>query len=148
VEPHRLVSAGRRWYLVAYDNDRCDWRIFRVDRVREPRATGSRAAPRELPAADAAAYVTAKLYSLAPTYRAVVTLHAPVEEMAGRLGDHAVDLEVVDERTCRMHSRTDTLEWFAFRLTLLGCEFEVHEPPELAAYLRELGARVTRAAGA
>jgi predicted DNA-binding transcriptional regulator YafY len=149
VEPHRLVSAGRRWYLVAYDNDRGDWRIFRIDRVGEPpRATGSRAAPRELPAEDAASFVTSKLYSLAPTYQAVVTLHAPAEEMAGRLGDRAGDLEPIDERTCRVHSQTDTLEWLAFRLTMLGCEFEVHEPPELAAYLRELGARITRAAGA
>ena len=43
-----------------------------------------------------------------------------------------------------MHSQTDTLEWLAFRLTMLGCEFEVHEPRELAEYLRELGARVMR----
>jgi predicted DNA-binding transcriptional regulator YafY len=42
VEPHRLVTAGRRWYLVAYDVDRDDWRIFRVDRMREPQPTGQR----------------------------------------------------------------------------------------------------------
>jgi predicted DNA-binding transcriptional regulator YafY len=147
-EPHRLVAAGRRWYLVAYDNNRDDWRIFRVDRVREPLATGSRVALRELPAEDAAAYVTDKMYSLAPTYQAVVTLHASAEEMAARWGNHAGDLEAIDKRTCRLRSHTDTLEWLAFRLTTLGCEFDVHEPPELAAHLHELGARVTRAAAA
>jgi predicted DNA-binding transcriptional regulator YafY len=145
VEPHRLVSAGRRWYLVAYDNDQDDWRIFRVDRIREPNPTGVRTAPRELPAEDAAAFVTSKAYSLAPTYTAVATLHAPVEEVAGRLGDAPGDLEPIDEHSCRLRSHTDTLEWLAFRLATLGCEFEVHEPPELAAYLGTLAARMTRA---
>src|SRR5580658_4712776 len=32
-EPHRLVQAGYRWYLVARDIDRDDWRTFRVDRI-------------------------------------------------------------------------------------------------------------------
>ncbi|HEV7973162.1 YafY family protein [Amycolatopsis sp.] len=147
VEPHKLVSAGRRWYLVAYDNDRDDWRIFRADRIREPRPTGARVAPRELPAADAAAFVTSRMYSLVPTYSADVTLYLPATEVVGRLGDTPGDIEPIDERTCRVRSQTDTLEWLAFRLTMLGCEFEVHEPPELAEYLRALGARVTRAAG-
>ncbi|MFE9457609.1 helix-turn-helix transcriptional regulator [Streptomyces californicus] len=49
VEPYRLVSAGQRWYLVAYDLGREDWRTFRVDRVGEPYATGARFAPRPLP---------------------------------------------------------------------------------------------------
>jgi predicted DNA-binding transcriptional regulator YafY len=146
-EPHRLVTAGRRWYLLAYDNDRGDWRTFRVDRIQRPQPTGVRAAPRALPAGDAAAYLTAKLAATAPTYRAVATLHAPAAEVARRLGDRAGDLEPVDERTCRLRSHADTLEWLAFRLAMLGCEFQVHEPPELADYLRALGARVTRAAG-
>jgi predicted DNA-binding transcriptional regulator YafY len=145
-EPHRLVTAGRRWYLLAYDNDRDDWRVFRVDRIQQPQPTGVRTAPRELPADDAAAYVTGKALALAPTYRAVATLDAPAADVARRLGDYAGDLEPIDEHTCRLHSHTDTLEWLAFRLAMLGCEFQVHQPPELAEYLRALGGRVTRAA--
>ena len=148
VEPHRLVAAGHRWYLVAYDLDRDDWRIFRADRITGPRPTGARSAQRELPAPDAAAFVTDKLYSLAPVHRAVATLHAPIEQVTGRVGDGPGDLEALDERTCRLHSHTDTLEYLAFRLVQLGCEFEVHEPPELKEYLLAMGARVTRAAGA
>ncbi|MEC4020176.1 WYL domain-containing protein [Streptomyces sp. H27-D2] len=91
--------------------------------------------------------MTRELYSLAPTYRAVATLHAPVEAVAGRLGTVPADLELIDEHNSRLRSGADTLEWLALRLAMLGCEFEVHEPPELAAYLRALGARVTRAAG-
>ncbi|MGW4501666.1 helix-turn-helix transcriptional regulator [Micromonospora sp. NPDC004336] len=148
VEPHRLVSAGRRWYLVGYDNDRDDWRIFRVDRIAEPVAIGVRTAPRQLPAADAAAYVAGKLLERTPVYRAVATLHAPVEAVAGRIGDSPGDLVPIDAHTCRLSSHTDTLEWVAWRLLTLGCEVEVHEPPELVAYLREISGRAARAAGA
>jgi predicted DNA-binding transcriptional regulator YafY len=144
VEPHRLVSAGRKWYLVAYDNDRSDWRIFRVDRIAEPRRTGVRVPARELPAGDAAEFVTRKLLELAPTCGATATLHAPAEQVALRLGATA-DLEPLDEHRCLLRGHADTLEWWAMRLATLGCEFEVHDPPELAGYLRDLGARVTRA---
>src|SRR5690606_19930835 len=57
VEPHRLVSLGSRWYLVAWDTERHDWRTFRVDRLTEPAVTGVRFRPRELPASDAAQFV-------------------------------------------------------------------------------------------
>jgi predicted DNA-binding transcriptional regulator YafY len=147
VDPYRLVCAGRRWYLLAYDNHRQDWRIFRIDRIEDLRPTGARTPPREPPAADAAAYVADRLYSLAPVYRAVATVHASAAEVARRLGDSSGDLIPAGEQACRLHSHADTLEWLAFRLLLLGCEFEVHQPPELADYLRTLGARLTRAAG-
>ncbi|TDD13854.1 YafY family transcriptional regulator, partial [Actinomadura sp. KC06] len=39
-EPYGLVTAGRRWYLVAYDADRGAWRTFRADRISRPRPTG------------------------------------------------------------------------------------------------------------
>ncbi|MGW0431457.1 hypothetical protein ACWDV4_02735 [Micromonospora sp. NPDC003197] len=63
------------------------------------------------------------------------------------MGDGPGDVEPIDEKSCRLRSHTDTLEWLAFRLVMLGCEFEVHEPPELADYLRAMGARAIRAAG-
>ena len=78
VEPHRLVASGRRWYLVAYDNDREDWRIFRVDRLSEPFPTGVRIPPRELPAADAGAYVRERMQGMSASHRAVATVwHRP-----------------------------------------------------------------------
>nr|WP_095873682.1 YafY family protein [Streptomyces sp. TLI_235] len=147
VEPHRLVSAGRRWYLVAHDTDRDDWRLFRVDRIADPQRTGLRCAPRELPAEDAAAFVAARLAGPSRSYRAVATLHLPADEAARRLGPSAGTLEPLDEQRCRLHSRADPLEWLAVRLITLGCEFEVHEPPELADHLRTLAGRAARAAG-
>jgi predicted DNA-binding transcriptional regulator YafY len=148
VEPHRLVAAGRRWYLLAYDTDRDDWRIFRVDRMRDLVRTGGRVGARELPGSDPADYVASKLFDSAPTYRARVTLHAPIGQVSALLGDVPGELDEIDARSCRLHSQLDTLEWLASRLTMLGCEFEVHEPPELVEYLRALGARASRAAGA
>ncbi|MEU7851370.1 YafY family protein [Micromonospora parva] len=146
VEPYKLVSAGRRWYLVGYDNDRDDWRIFRVDRITDLRPTRNRVAARQLPASDAAAFMTEKLLELTPVYRAVVTLHAPVERMAGPLSGAGVELEPIDATSCRLRSNADTLEWLAWRLLTLGCDLEVHEPPELIARLRQIGTRATRAA--
>ncbi|WP_344594192.1 YafY family protein [Actinomadura vinacea] len=148
VEPHRLVPMGRRWFLVAHDNDRDDWRIFRVDRVSEPRPIGQRFEPREPPGRDAAAFVLDKLYSFAPAYRAVATLHLPAERVRGRLGDSPEEIEPIDEHRCRLNGNSDTLEWLASRLIMLGCEFEVHEPQELIDYLRELSGRAARASGA
>ena len=66
VEPHSLVVAGRRWYLVAHDNDRDDWRIFRVDRIGDPRSIAGRTAARDLPAEDAATFVRSRLYEPCP----------------------------------------------------------------------------------
>lgn len=147
VEPYGLVPAGRRWYLVGYDTDRDDWRIFRVDRITGMRAIGARRPRRELPAPDAASFVADRAYALATTYTAVAILHAPAEDVAPRLGDAAADLEPVDAHRCRLRSRTDTLDWLAFRLATLGCEFEVLEPPELVTYLYAMAGRVRRALG-
>jgi predicted DNA-binding transcriptional regulator YafY len=146
VEPQRIVSVGRRWYLLGYDTDRDDWRIYRIDRIGDLRRTGARTAPREPPGGDAGAYVAARLYSLAPTYQAIVTLHAAAAEVTRRAGDTLGRLAPIDEQTCRLHSHADTLEWLALRLITLGCEFDVHQPPELAEYLDALGARAIRAA--
>jgi predicted DNA-binding transcriptional regulator YafY len=141
VEPYRLVSAGRRWYLVAFDLDRDDWRVFRVDRVANAQPTAARYQPRELPESDPAAFVASKLYSLVPTYEAVVVVDLPAAQVPPHLGA----VEPVDDHRSRVRTAADTLEWLAFRFATAGCEFTVEEPPELVDYLRKLGRRVDRA---
>ncbi|MFB9207794.1 helix-turn-helix transcriptional regulator [Nonomuraea spiralis] len=143
VDPYRLVAAGRRWYLLAHDHDRDDRRLFRVDRIDDVRATGARTTTREPD--DPAAYVAAKLYAGAPTYEAVVTLHAPAEDVTRGLGANSGEITPLDGRTCLLRASADTLDWLAFRLITLGCEFEVREPPELVEHVRALAARLTRA---
>ncbi len=145
-EPHRIVAAGRRWYLIAYDLDRDDWRVFRADRVTAPRPTGQRAAPRDVPGGDAAAFLQDKLYSLAPTHRAEVTLHLPADRAAARLGADPADVRPLDRDRCLLTTRADTLEWLAARLLMLGCDLRVHHPPELRDHLADLSARAARAA--
>ncbi|MDL4774860.1 helix-turn-helix transcriptional regulator [Actinomadura xylanilytica] len=147
VEPHSLVPAGRRWYLVAHDIDRDDWRIFRVDRIREPHPTGQRFRPRELPEADAAAFVKKKMYAMVPSYEVDATLRLPAADARARLDARADQIEPVDEHTSRLRGHVDTLPWLADRLIRLGCPFEVHGPPELVEHLREIAERVSRAAG-
>jgi predicted DNA-binding transcriptional regulator YafY len=147
VDPYRLVSAGHRWYLVGYDNDRDDWRTFRVDRISDLASIAVRTASRQLPTTDAAAFVTSKLQQLTPVYRTVATLQAPIEQVAGRIGDSPGDLQAIDAHSCRLTSHTDTLKWTALRLLSLDCEFQVHEPPELLAYLQQLAGRAARTVG-
>jgi predicted DNA-binding transcriptional regulator YafY len=144
VEPHRLVSLGRRWYLVAYDLGRHDWRSFRVDRITGPRGAGSRFRPRELPAADAAAYVRARLDNLPRPYRVEVLVDAPaatVRERVGRWGT----VEEVDAGRCRMRMTTDSLEWATIAVGTLAADFRVVGPPELVDHVRSWAGRFTRA---
>ncbi|MFD0905832.1 helix-turn-helix transcriptional regulator [Actinomadura sediminis] len=147
VEPHGLVSAGRRWYLVAYDTGRADWRTFRVDRMAAPRPTGVRTPPRPLPAADAADFVTRSLARRRPVRRAVLTVHASAAELADRFRVTGEEIEPVDDRTCTVRTAPDSLEWTALRIAFLDLDFEVREPPELAERLAALAARLSRAAG-
>jgi predicted DNA-binding transcriptional regulator YafY len=149
VEPLRLVAAGRRWYLVAYDPARDGWRTFRVDRIHQPAPTGLPTKPRVLPAEDAAAYVGGDRTDWGtPTVRVVATFQAPAAEVAGRLGDTPGQVVPIDEHSCRLDRRSDdSMAWLASRMAALGCEFRVHEPPELITLLRGLGERVARAVG-
>jgi predicted DNA-binding transcriptional regulator YafY len=147
VEPHSLVNLGRRWYLLAWDRRREDWRTFRVDRLTRAAATGVRYSPRELPAKDAAEYVTRSISSAPNRYEARVTLHAPVEQVRERAPARWGELEPIDARSCEYRTGDDDLDWLALRIAMLGVDFEVHEPPELAERLRSLARRVDRAVG-
>ena len=147
VEPHSLVNHGRRWYLVAWDRGRGDWRTFRLDRLTRPMSTGVRFSPRSLPAKDAAAYVERSIAAAPTRYEAVVTLHAPAEEIANRVPPYWGAVEPIDELTCRYTTGDDELGWLALRIAMLGVDFEVSGPPELVDHLRALASRITRGAG-
>ena len=145
VEPHRLVSWGRRWYLVAWDTGRRDWRTFRVDRLRPLLPAGPRFVPRAPPAEDLAAYVSRGVAVAAWAYRARVLLHAPAAALSERLWPVYGVLEPRDERTCYLDLGAETLPALAVLIGLLDVDFEVREPPELVAYLRSLSERYRRA---
>jgi predicted DNA-binding transcriptional regulator YafY len=148
VEPHALVHLARRWYLLAWDRDRGDWRTFRVDRLARPAPAGARFTPRQLPARDAASFVERSIADRPNRFQARVTLHAAAEQVVRRLSPWAGTVEPIDGTRCRYETGDDDIGWLALRIAMLGVEFEVQEPPELTAALRELAARLERAAGA
>ncbi|NUT35093.1 MAG: YafY family transcriptional regulator [Hamadaea sp.] len=147
VEPYRLVTWGRRWYLVAWDVERGDWRTFRVDRMEPKIPTGPRFAPRPLPAEDLATYVSRGVSAAAWRYRARVVVHAPAEVIADRLPPSVGPVEAVDEQSCAVHFGADNVEMMAVWLGALGHDFTVVDGPELVVELRKVAERYQRAAG-
>ncbi|MDT7726622.1 MAG: hypothetical protein QOI21_3198 [Actinomycetota bacterium] len=147
VEPYRLVSWGRRWYLVAWDTSRRDWRTFRVDRVEPRTPTGPRFTPREPPESDIAAYVSRRVSAAAWRHQARVTVHAPAETVAERTNPAVGTVEAVDDHTCVLVTGADSLETLSVYLGMLGVDFTVSEPPELVSHLNELAERYRRATG-
>ncbi|MFJ5230455.1 helix-turn-helix transcriptional regulator [Kitasatospora sp. NPDC088391] len=145
-EPHHLVRVGRRWYLVAYDLDRQDWRIFRLDRLAAPVPTGARFLPRTLPAADPAEFVRAGLSGQSGPHRVEVLVDAPAGTVRRRLGRWST-VEEVDEGHCRLLMTSDALEWPAMAVGTLEADFTVVAPPELATLLAAWGERFTRCTG-
>jgi predicted DNA-binding transcriptional regulator YafY len=129
VEPHRLVSLGQRWYLVAYDRRRGDWRTFRVDRIREVALTGRRFSGHELPATDALEFVRAGIEQMPRRYDVRVLVHAPLDQVAAVVGRWAELHEVATGTVMTM--RTDDLFWPLAVLATIDADFEVQSPAEL-----------------
>ncbi|GAA3619463.1 WYL domain-containing protein [Nonomuraea rosea] len=146
VEPHRLVHTPHRWYLLAWDLGRQDWRTFRVDRIEGPPGEqGARFAPRPLPQEDVAAYVARSITTAPYRYHARILFHAPVEAVAPRTSPGAGRLEAVDAHSCVFVAGSNSLGDLAVYVAAKGFDFEVLEPPELVPVLREVSERLRRA---
>ena len=144
-EPHRLVALGRRWYLVAWDLDRDDWRTFRADRIVPRTPAGPRFTPREPPSADLGDWVTRGTWGAGWRFEVRVRLHTSKDDITGRVPAYIGEFEAVDENTCLFTTGTETLETAATYLGLLGADFDVLQPPELKEHLRTLAERYLRA---
>lgn len=142
VEPHRLVSWGRRWYLVGWDTSREDWRTFRADRVALRSPNGPRFTHRPPPDGDLTAYLTRTMGREMWPLRAVLKIHAPASELAGRVEGEVTS---IDAHTCRLELASDSYDVVAFVVGMLDVPFEVESPPELAGRLRALAARYAAA---
>jgi predicted DNA-binding transcriptional regulator YafY len=138
VEPNRLVTVGRRWYLVAWDVDRTDWRTFRVDRLADPRSTRYRFEPRDVPGGDAAAFVSASLTSMPTRYQVVVDVRAAAADVERVVAGWGT-VESIDGGSCRLRMSIDDLEWPAMVLAAVGADFTVVEPSDLRDYVRRMG---------
>ncbi len=149
VEPHRLVNAGKRWYLIGWDADKKDWRTFRVDRMALRTPNGPRFTPRDMPDEEVADRMSRGLATATWHYRASVTVAAPADEIAARLPS-AITVEAVDDRTCRIEVGSDTPHMLAVYLGMLDADFSIDTSvsPELVQQLAALSARYARAAEA
>ena len=150
VEPYRLVNWGWRWYLVAYDLERNDWRTFRVDRLVPRMPSGPRFAPRRMPK-DLVDRVTNGVSAAAWRFIASVTVHAAADFVSARIPPVAGTVEAIDDATCLFHTGADSAEALAVnigRIAVHGLDFTVTEPSELVALLREQGSRYLRSVGA
>lgn len=144
-EPHRLAHTGRRWYLVAWDVDRADWRTFRVDRLQPRTPTGPRFTPREAPDIDLAGYVSSNV-SVAPyRYTARVTIGVPADSAADHVPPTIGVIEPIDAESCLLHTGSNSLDELAIYLALFDLPIRIDEPPELIARVRELTARLSAA---
>lgn len=145
-QPHRLVAAGRRWYLLAHDEDRGDWRTFRADRITGPHRTGVRGPERRLPGgADAVSWTMDALAGGSGTIRARLLLHVPIAEAAPQITAWQGVLEPAGDRSCLLHTRSDSLRYLAHRVALLPVDYTLLDPPELAGHLAAIADRLTRA---
>jgi predicted DNA-binding transcriptional regulator YafY len=142
-EPHRLVPVGRRWYLVAYDLTRHDWRSFRLDRLAAA-VPGAPCAPRRLPATDAATFVRAGLTRAQQPYVVRAEVAAPAEETRRRVGRWA-EVTAAGPHACRLEITAESFDWAMMALVATGAEFRVSGPPEFADHLRGITERFARA---
>ncbi len=145
-EPQRLVSWGPLWYLLAWDLDRDDWRVFRVDRMVPHAPTGARFQPRAIPANDAVEHVVARVSKATWKYRARVLAHAPAAKVAAKI-PIPLDIDVVDESTCEFELGSDDPDRLALWLIQLDVDMEVIDGDELAVAFHRLATRFRRAAG-
>jgi predicted DNA-binding transcriptional regulator YafY len=153
VEPVRLAHGGQRWYLLAWDNDRDDWRTFRVDRIASPPQADGRFPSRPEPEGGAAAYVDAAMKrAWGDTGQvAVVRIHASHARVSRRIaGAYAESTPDGDDATL-LRLSSGSADWVAMHLVAasisLDAELEVVEGDELRAMMAVMAERFGRAAG-
>ena len=144
VEPYQLVATGRRWYLLAFDLDRDDWRTLRLDRMTDVRATTFRFPAREAP--DAASYVQRSVTVSPYQHEARVLVHAPAAAVRERIPPTVGTVEALDDATCRVVAGGNSLEALAWHFGSLGHAFTVEAPEELREATAAFGARLVAAA--
>ncbi|MEP6815556.1 MAG: WYL domain-containing protein, partial [Marmoricola sp.] len=148
VEPYRLVNWGRRWYLVAFDVEREDWRTFRVDRMSETRSVGHRFALRDLPAEDVAAYVASKTRQVQMKVSGRVIVHTRAQDVQARMGSWSEgSIEPLGEGRCLVQLGGRSVDQIAFWLGVLEADFEVVDSPDLSDAVRRVSERYARAVG-
>ncbi|ROZ62163.1 YafY family transcriptional regulator [Kocuria soli] len=142
VEPYRVLSMGRNWYLFAWDLDRDDWRTFRLDRIESARVTTFRYTARPTP--DIQEHLRQAVSQGARTTRVRVRFLASREEVVAVIPAEVGTLEAEGPGSCVLTTFTEEFDWVAFRLVSLPMPVQVLEPPELVAAMSAMSERLTR----
>ncbi|MER7081726.1 helix-turn-helix transcriptional regulator, partial [Saccharopolyspora kobensis] len=141
VEPVRMVATRHRWYLMAFDVDRDDWRTFRLDRMRDVAVTTWRFRPREHP--DPAAYVQHSTSEAPYRHLARVRLRATAAQVRERVPPQVAKVEDAEDGWCTLTAGGNDLHWLAMHIAALDLETEVLDPPELREAAQRLAQRLT-----
>jgi len=145
VEPVQMVTTGRRWYLMAWDAERDDWRTFRLDRMSEVSSSTLRFSPRPHP--DPATYVQRSVSGSPYRYLARVRLHAPAERVRERVPPQVGRVEDQNDGWCVLEVGGDDLDWLALHIAALGFEAEILQPDGLREAVAGLARRLATMAG-
>ncbi|MDN5757066.1 MAG: WYL domain-containing protein [Tomitella sp.] len=146
VEPHSLVTLRGLWYLVAYDQDREDWRIFRIDRVSAPVRTHRPARRRDLPATDAVSFVRSSFAEATYRYTARLTVDLPAAEVkAAIFAPIPGQIDDLGPGQCLVRltaESPDLVTQYVAIVTALGAGFTLDAPQDITNRLHRLGTRL------
>lgn len=145
VEPHRQIGHRLRWYLLAWDTDKDDWRVFRTDRIADLRDRNRTFTPRALPADTGFDYLRRGFDR--HRQRVVLTIEAPMTAVADALREQDVELTPITATSTRALVMLDSWQWLILNLAFLDADFTIHEPAAFRTACRRFGARLDQAVG-
>jgi predicted DNA-binding transcriptional regulator YafY len=148
-EPSAVVHSGYRWYLVAFDLGRDDWRTFRLDRIRGRVRLAERGRRRTVPGGDAAAFVKRQLRSAATdepdATPGSIRIHVSAARIARRVPNRYATVEPDGDERCIVTTRGAWSREFLVWMALLQEPFEILGPPELTVMAGTLATRLSAA---
>ena len=145
LEPYRLVSWQRRWFVVARDARSDTWAPYRLDWMVLRTPGGRRFTPQPLPGEDYTSFVLREVAFSGWSVHARIAVDAPAEDVLARINPTVGVVERVDAGHCVLVTGGDSVELVAAYIGMLGLDFHVAEPPELVAAVAVLGERYRRA---
>ncbi|WP_370932619.1 helix-turn-helix transcriptional regulator [Amycolatopsis sp. cg13] len=145
VEPYRLLSWQRRWYLVARDPQDGSWATYRIDLMEPRMPTRRRFEPNPLPGGDYTAFAMRTIAASGWLVHARLRIDAPAEKVLSRINPTVGVVEPIDENRCVLVTGADSLDTVAVYIGMLMMDFTVESPPELVPLLQLLSERYGRA---
>ncbi len=145
LEPYRLVSWQRRWFVVARDARTGSWAPYRLDWMELRSPAGRRFTPQPLPGEDYTSFVLREVAFSGWSVHARIAVDGSAEDVLARINPTVGVVESVDAEHCVLVTGADSVEMIAVYIGMLGLDFHVTEPPELVDAVARLGERYRKA---